>query len=66
MKYVPDLFTWKSDVDHVPCPLHKNYQLVRIILAACKRPTGSVLPEKGHVVLIYDERNPAFQKGGVG
>ena len=65
-KYIPDLFKWNSNVDHVPCPLRKNYQLVRNILAACIRPDGSVLPEKGHVVLIYDERNPAFQKGGKG
>ncbi|GAI73792.1 unnamed protein product [marine sediment metagenome] len=43
-----------------------NYQLVRNILAACVRPAGSVLPEKGHVVLICDERNPVFQKGGKG
>ena len=44
----------------------KIYQLVRNILTACVRPDGSILPEKGHVVLIYDERNPAFQKGGKG
>jgi len=65
-KYIPDLFKWNNDVDHVPCPLRKNYQLVRNILASCMRPAGSVLPKKGHVVLIYDKRNPAFQKGGVG
>ena len=65
-KYVPDLFTWKSDVDHIPCPLRENYQLVRNILAACVRPDGSIAPEEGHAVLIYDERNPAFQKGGNG
>jgi len=39
---------------------------VRNILAGCVRPNGSVLPEKGHAVFIYDERNPAFQKGGRG
>ncbi|MBN2178248.1 MAG: hypothetical protein JW743_02310 [Deltaproteobacteria bacterium] len=65
-KYIPDLFKWNGDVDQVPCPLRNNYQLVRNSLAACVRPDGSVLPEKGHVVLIYDERNPAFQKGGKG
>jgi hypothetical protein len=65
-KYIPDLFTWKNDIDHEPCPLHENYQLVRNILAACVRPDGSILPEDGHVVLIYDERNPAFQEGGEG
>jgi len=65
-KYIPDLFKWNSGVNHIPCPLRKNYQLVRNILAVCVRPDGSVFPEKGHVVLIYDERNPAFQKGGAG
>jgi len=65
-KYIPDLFKWNSNVDHVPCPLRKNYQLVRNILAACVRPDGAVLPEKGHVILIYGERNPAFQKDGKG
>ena len=65
-KYIPGLFKWNSNVDHVPCPIRKNYQLVRNILAACVRPDGSVLAEKGHAVLIYDERNPAFQKGGKG
>lgn len=65
-KYIPDLFKWNSNMDHPTCPLRKNYQLVRNILAACVRDDGFVLPEKGHVVLIYDERNPAFQKGGKG
>ena len=65
-KYIPDLFTWNGNVNHVPRPLRENYQLVRNILAACVRPDGSVLPKKGHVVLVYDERNPAFQKGGKG
>lgn len=44
----------------------KNYQLVRHILAAYVCPDGSILSEDGHVALIYDERNPAFQKGGKG
>lgn len=65
-KYVPELFEWQNDIDLIPCPLHKNYQLVRNILAACVQPDGTVSPESGHVILIYDERNPAFQKGGKG
>ncbi len=65
-KYVPLLFKWQNDRDLTPCPLHKNYQLVRNILAACIRPDGALLPEKGHVVLIYDKRNPAFKRGGEG
>lgn len=65
-QYVPELFTWAGDDDLLPCPLHKNYQLVRNVLAACIRPDGVVAPEAGHAVLLYDERNPAFQVGGNG
>lgn len=65
-KYVPELFEWHNEIDLIPCPLFKNYQLVRNILAACVRPDGKVSPESGHALLIYDERNPAFQAGGGG
>ena len=65
-KYVPELFQWQNEIDLIPCPLDKNYQLVRNILAVCVQPDGTVSPESGHVVLIYDERNPAFQAGGNG
>jgi hypothetical protein len=64
--YVPALFEWPNDIDLRVCPLHRNYQLVRNILAACVKPDGTVSPERGHVILIYDERNPAFQAGGTG
>lgn len=63
-KYIPSLLHWKNDIDLVPCPLNLTYQLVRNLLAACVRPNGIVAPERGHVVLIYDERNPAFHNGG--
>ena len=65
-KYIPSLFKWWSDIDLKPCPLNKNYQLVRNILAACVRDGGQIEPENGHAVLVYDERNPAFQKDGKG
>lgn len=65
-KYIPELFKWGSGTDLRPCPLHNNYQLVRNVLGACVRPNGNVSPANGHVVLVYDERNPAFQKGGDG
>jgi hypothetical protein len=65
-RYVPQLFKWQSDGDLSPCPLWKNYQLVRNILAVGVKPDGSVSLQDGHVVLVYDERNPAFQNGGVG
>jgi hypothetical protein len=46
--------------------LNKNYQLVRNILAVGVKEDRSVSTENSHVVLIYDERNPAFMSGGVG
>ena len=64
--YVPILFKWKNDSDINPCPLNKNYQLVRNVLAAGVKPDGTVSINYGHAVLIYDQRNPAFQNGGNG
>lgn len=65
-RYVPHLFRWPSDSDLSPCPLNENYQLVRNILAVGVNADGTVSLDDGHVVLIYDERNPAFQQGGKG
>lgn len=65
-EYIPALFEWSEHSDHEPCPLRLTYQLVRNILSVCVRTDGSVSPDNGHVVLIYDERNPAFQNGGDG
>lgn len=64
--YVPSLFKWQSGSDLFPCPLNRNYQLVRNILAIGVNADGTVSLEDGHVVLIYDERNPAFQERGDG
>ncbi len=65
--YVPHLFKWKNDSDIKPlCPLNKNYQLVRNVLAIGVKPNGTVSLSDGHVILIYDERNPAFQENGHG
>jgi hypothetical protein len=61
-KHIPALFKWGNGADLKPCPLNKNYQLVRNILAVSVRADGSVSPANGHVILLYDERNPAFQK----
>jgi len=63
-KYVPYLFKWESDTDLIPCPLNKNYQLVRNILAMGVKPDGTISPSDGHVAFIYDERNPANHEGG--
>lgn len=63
-RYLPELFNWHNDKDFLPCPLNKNYQLVRNILAIGVKPDGTVSTNDGHVLLIYDERNPGFQIGG--
>lgn len=65
-RYVPRLFRWSNDINLSPCPLNKNYQLVRNILAVGVATDGTVAVDDGHAVLIYDERNPAFQAGGDG
>jgi hypothetical protein len=65
-RYVPELFKWRNDHDIAPCPLDRNYQLVRNVLAAGVKPDGTVSLDHGHAVLIYDCRNPAFQENGEG
>jgi hypothetical protein len=64
-QYVPGLFTWKNNIDHRQCPLNKNYQLVRNILAAGVK-NGIASARNGLAVLIYDKRNPTFQFDGEG
>ncbi|TET51218.1 MAG: hypothetical protein E3J64_07250 [Anaerolineales bacterium] len=65
-RHVPSLFSWPSDTDLSTCPLNKNYQLVRNILAVGVGIDGRASPARGHVALVYDERNPAFTDGGDG
>lgn len=65
-RYVPKLFRWDTNVDYPDCPLNRNYQLVRNVLAAGVRPDGTASPAQGHALLLYDERNPAFWPGGRG
>ncbi len=65
-RYIPSLFKWENDSNFNPCPLYKNYQLVRNTLAIGVKPDGTVSVNDGHVLLIYDERNPAFQNNGDG
>jgi len=52
---------WQADRDHDPCPLAEPYQLVRNVLAACVTEDGKVNTARGHALLVYDARNPAFQ-----
>jgi hypothetical protein len=47
-------------------PLKATDPLVGQVLAACVRDDGSLVPAGGHAVLLYDNRNPAFQTGGKG
>jgi len=63
--HIPAIFKWTADADLAPCPLRANYQLVRNLLAVSV-PSEAMPFGAGHVVLVYDERNPAFQKGGKG
>lgn len=65
-KFIPGLFKWVNDIDHENCPLNRNYQLVRNVLAASVKPDGSLSHHDNYAILIYDERNPSFQEGGQG
>ena len=61
--YLPDLFEWRACGDLLPCPLSPVYQLARNALAATVTGTGFA-PESGHVLTVYDARNPEFAAGG--
>ena len=62
--HLPKLFAWSADRDHVPCPFGEGYQLARNALAAVVTSDGEVDPARGHALLVYDARNPAFGVGG--
>ena len=67
-----DIMTYKvklirgfwQDENHSICPVRSTYQLVRNILAAMVSANGKLEPEKGHALVLYDARNPAFHEGG--
>jgi hypothetical protein len=63
--HLPGLFGWDAARDHDVCPTRSRYQLARNLLAATVRD-GRVDLDAGLAVLVYDERNPAFQPGGAG
>jgi len=65
-RYVPRVFWWPDDCDLSPCPLYRNYQLVRNLLSVAVNADGMVSLDDGHVIMVYDERNPAFGEGGEG
>lgn len=64
--YLPQLFDWAADQDHVPCPFGDVYQIARNAIAATLTDSGELEPDTGHALLVYDRRNPAFQQGGEG
>lgn len=61
--FIPQLFTWSTDMTEAPCPLRMPYQLVRNVLMACVRD-GKADAKNGHAVLLYDKRNLAFHRKG--
>ena len=61
--YLPRLFDWNADQDLTPCPFSAVYQLARNALAATVTADG-IDPCTGHVLVMYDARNPEFQVGG--
>jgi hypothetical protein len=62
--YLPRLFAWPADRDHDPCPFGAVYQLARNALASTVTPGGEIDPARGHALVVYDARNPAFGAGG--
>ena len=59
--HLPRLFDWPDDRDHEPCPFGETYQLARNALAATLTPDGRIDPGRGHVLVVYDARNPGFR-----
>jgi len=62
-QYVPSVFKWKNDCDNIPCPLNKNYQFGKEYFSAGVKD-GIASARNVIAVIIYDERNPAFQLMG--
>ena len=62
--YLPKLFGWPADREHKPCPFADTYQLARNALAAKVNPEGGIDIENGHVLVLYDARNPEFHHCG--
>jgi hypothetical protein len=59
-EHIPGVLDWDVNRDHSPCPLAKPYQLVCNLLAASV-DGGRATTDRGHALLVYDARNPAFQ-----
>ena len=61
--YLPELFDWAANRDLRPCPFSEVYQLARNALAATVTAGGLDLGA-GHVLVVYDARNPEYASGG--
>lgn len=62
--HLPRLFTWEKGIDLVPCPFKDVYQLARNALAAVLTADGNLDLTKGHVLVVYDARNPEYRDDG--
>jgi hypothetical protein len=63
-EFLPQLFAWSGEQDHRPCPSDLTYQLARNVLAACVGEGDTFAIENGHVLVIYDSRNPSVHPSG--
>ena len=61
---IQELFEWPAGRNHQPCPFGETYQIGRNALAATLGQDGRVDTTRGHVLLVYDARNPEFGPGG--
>ncbi len=61
---LPRLFDIDGARDHDPCPLFANWRLVRNVLSVCLDESGAIATGDRHVLVVYDERNPAVWPGG--
>lgn len=61
--HLPGLFHWEAGKDRIPCPLSPVYQLARNALAATVTGNGCDAAS-GHVLTVFDARNPDFAAGG--
>jgi hypothetical protein len=63
-EYLPQLFHWPANAGAHSCPLFQTYQLARNLLAVSVNVDGTLDTSNAHVLVIYDNRNPAFAPGG--
>ena len=62
--YLPRLFDWDAERDLRPCPFAPVYQIARNALAATVDAGGTLDPHSGHVLVVYDARNPEYAAQG--